>query len=1637
MRGGYWRCLEGRPSRPSRPGLRGNPGRGIFVAVIFILLSLNPLMIEYSGDTGLAKTITSIGEGEIFDWRLGGHNGKEEVRELESKDVAQVALFEDDWNDTGVTKVGVSISADGKPVINRPGIIWNNSQTSLPLSGTGSSAVAIPGTNLTWIIGGRQDPNPMQNGDEFFSSEVVGYNIETELLQAVDSLPKQAAYSGSVFLNDNIVVIGDWWPGTSNPTVSSRGQVMIYNFTNSTWWNGSSMPLGKEVGHSGVAVLGQYIYVAGGVKNTAGTDATNRTLRYDLANDSWIEVAKMNNSKFALALVPYHGKLYAMGGGYKTFSWGSPTATKIIEVYDPAIDNWTQLNSTMPFPSAGLSAVVRHDEILIMGGLGVKKVAAWHPDTNKWRSLTDLMVNSGDHAAVAINGTVHLFGGDMSSNPYSSWGAQFMDDIQRIEEVKMVDGFLIGKMIDLRPSVQANAQLRSINVSAIEPSGTSITFQIRYGYDSNTANQRSWEGPDGSSTTWFESGEHILNVPGVTNAIQYKVRLMTTDIENWSTPILSNVSVNAAHAAFSAQLPSKIHPLGESFTISTEHADYNGTEYWLSLQPSASGGGGVGSPTILRLNGTSLSIDDSQGLLFGQPTYSSSLIGGTTFIVWNISLADAQPSTHMMFKAGNLVAGQDIINALNYLELIPVKIDQDLQVSISSLVIYGTSVPLQDGDVLSDGLILEMAIMSQFSDATNLMHGDFEWRVIGTLSFTNGSGWANWSEEWTTENISSISLPTNVSGFINLQLEVRTGLGIYLFWDGISIELVSDADNALYLSSIPENGTYVNSQELRKVSVLIGDSGGPDPAQTTVKVWIEGSNDSNLDGVADASEYYVSQWEMEGGNGLWNINLSLNDSVNQDHGVVIVKVIGKDRAGRLLGQGGSGEISFSWQTRDARLAYVVATRPLNEVITGVGQLIEPAQTLGWSIDLSDYNSISDISELIFTLGGDDQLGVRWDAVTGICMNLDGRLIPEKTSCDSTLSNEVLTLDLVISADWSFELQGLVSGKIDISVVDLDGINASWTENSSWYLSKETLFQSISLVDNNGSVTGDVENDHYAVPGDEVVWTVELSHLDSGRALEGPLSLYWQGNIQGEDWLGVSTVFAENGTVIASFSLPQREGLLTGTLLLMDIADTVELARLTLPSMHIDGTAPVLQASQKFIMESRYALDEVTVIVNILETASWSGELTLNCQVRAISGDWPVITATSIPDSTFGELVLFQFVMDLQSLGEASQLSDVATLACWMEGSDDAGNQLQLGVGVTNHQSSPWFTLEMPSNGPDLDIKLNWKQSMNELEKDKDILVEAVVSNLDETIERSFNLTIWLQNDEGESVVVFRNSRTNGLIGNQEWSMGFTISANESGKWLLTAMVDSEGSIAELNETNNFANASFTIADDTSGIMDILLSSTGVGGGLFIGLLFFIALVRNRKKSAQTERDAAIKSGPPIGLQRKQKSGSPPVSQNRVNAGPNSAPTPKDSPMGAINEQPSSVTSPALSPVMDVSGAAAALSSIAPSIEETQASFGEDNSESIVAQSSSNGVDNLVSKNPFFIESTPDVDSVDINSPDATLTGPPMQDIGAVIDDWEQLPWGGEYEYRSDGTYYVGEGIGVWQSLPEGKFSRVE
>jgi len=135
----------------------------------------------------------------------------------------------------------------------------------------------------------------------------------------------------------------------------------------------------------------------------------------------WVERTPMSGPRSDLAVVPFQGALYAIGGD-------SPQGvSNAIERWDPTEDTWTAL-AAKPTAVADIQGAVVGGHIYVPGGRDaqgnlIQEVEVYLVETNQWTTVAPLFRPLSAYALVAFEGKLYLLGG---------WdGAQYRDEVLR------------------------------------------------------------------------------------------------------------------------------------------------------------------------------------------------------------------------------------------------------------------------------------------------------------------------------------------------------------------------------------------------------------------------------------------------------------------------------------------------------------------------------------------------------------------------------------------------------------------------------------------------------------------------------------------------------------------------------------------------------------------------------------------------------------------------------------------------------------------------------------------------------------------------------------------------------------------------------------------------------------------------------------------------------------------------------------------------------------------------------------------------------------------------------------------------------------------------------------------------------
>ena len=1393
--------------------------------------------------------------------------------ESSSKTIHEDLLF----NQTGFTEDGVFTDSLGEVKVNRPHIQWLT-PTDGPIMGrTGACSASIESLDQVWLIGGRHDPDPQQNNDEE-PTDLIEILVNANKSWQPDgvSLPVPQQYCEAELVGDLVVIAGDW-QRNSNPAQYPSGKVQIYNLSNNTWYNGSPMPSANERGLGSMAEANGYLYYAGGVRNPSGNDATNRTYRYDPQTDQWSRMADMNQPRASFELINFHGQLYAMGGFQGTQTWNRQ-ALDYVERYDPATDTWTNL-SKLSVARFGWSGAVLNDEIVLVGGFngGPKsEVFHWNPLEDTWSKGNDIgYIGHFDLAVEEINGSIVWASGDMSTYAYSSWNQMFSQDSEYQNASASHSAWVTSPVIDLRPNSNGRAVPVQFDLQGTNTPGGELSFQYRTSSNSNTIGNEMWEGSDGTINTTLPLGITDLDISENADFIQYRIKLTVSDMKNWDSPDLDSMIIRSEHAAFVSAISNLLHPRAETVRIQTSHDIIVAGEMYFGLATCDSFGVVNGEWTLLSHDGTSFTESDNQNMLIGSNGVVNSSIPGETLIDWSFDLGDLTGASHICIKVGS--SGEEITE---YLHDTPIEIDNSLEIRITDLGSYSAE------DTVVGGIPINIGVNHSFpSTGMTLSSGDLQARInfniqVNNPTENNNSGWVNQTTPWTNltigqSDVISWTLPTDVSGVVDISIEGRSDQSFQILTDSKLSWLILDNENPVVIDSIPKNEDYLDSEVDRDLSILVADVSGFEPNEVSMYIWVQGLDDgtdgSIPDGSPQESEYRDINFTMENNGSFWWFNATQSDDMNEDQQLVYMRIIGDDLAGfETLNN------TIWWKTRDARTAVVERIYDPNS-----NSIWEVSRDISWDIGITDGNGLTDIMSIEIELGGDSDFGIKYDVADTICSSLGTNIDSDRSLCSHSFVGDELVFSVTLYAGWEVDMSALDEGLVEIIVTDIDG--TSRTEfNNLWTFSEDFDFTISQVSDVSGSIMGEITNESIMQINDDLQIKGTMTHSLSGLPYQGELSLTWWGLLQGSNWFGSSTIEVIDGQINTTIAMPGNGGLMDFDVAFMDPLETRTIGGFEVPTFIVDPNQPLILDPSMEIL-SRYHLDDVGIGVNIVEDVSWSKELDITCQVKSTELSWDPVTISMQPSSVFQGKTLFSFNFDFSAQGDPSLLSPEAQLDCWANGIDDSGWPLSFTSELAENQ--PWLSIPLNTEGPN--IELIGVELEGQIEPGKELRAEITVKNSGESLQDSFNITVYTIID-GDKTLVGKYTQTQ-IASGQGLVKRVAITIPE-GDWELLVVVDEDQKIWELNEEDNTFSKKYSAPDEFSATLYIVAG----GGFLVLATLGLILRKRSGSEVSEAKKMPSIedlpRSGPPQGNRSE--------SENKPSVKPKKGPPPKPKPVEA-------------------------------------------------------------------------------------------------------------------------------------------
>ncbi len=213
--------------------------------------------------------------------------------------------------------------------------------------------------------------------------------------------------SGAAIDNFAYVVCGLTAQGSNN-------RLFRYDPRRDSWLERASLPIDGGADHCNVAAANGKLYMLGGIR-IGSSFVSGDTWEYDPALDRWQRVGQMNTARGASGVAAIGNRIYVAGG------LATSGSVADFEVFDTTTRQWTRL-PPMPTARDHLTAQAVGGRIYAIGGRAGSDLTAneeYDPTTNQWRARAPIPTARGGLGSGTIDNRIQVFGGEGNSGTAS------------------------------------------------------------------------------------------------------------------------------------------------------------------------------------------------------------------------------------------------------------------------------------------------------------------------------------------------------------------------------------------------------------------------------------------------------------------------------------------------------------------------------------------------------------------------------------------------------------------------------------------------------------------------------------------------------------------------------------------------------------------------------------------------------------------------------------------------------------------------------------------------------------------------------------------------------------------------------------------------------------------------------------------------------------------------------------------------------------------------------------------------------------------------------------------------------------------------------------------------------------------
>ncbi|KAI0122748.1 galactose oxidase [Daldinia grandis] len=327
-----------------------------------------------------------------------------------------------------------AISVEASPT-SQPHVPLKFQWTDLPAVGNGA-AIQEHGTAATsthiYLLGGIS-PNANASIPAIQSRDTFeAYSLEEGTWESLAPIPEAFTHINAAAVNDKIYVLGGLTGNGSDMVWQSSRACFIYDIAERTWSALPLMPEGQGRGASAIGILGNIVYLAGGLDRLEiGGDQLTLDIvtAYDTEKGAWTTLPSIPAPRDHAGGAVIGQKFYVVGGrdhgqvNVRNTTWS-------LDLSAPS-KGWVA-HAEMPTARGGLAVGVIGDYIATFGGEGnpapgsngvYNETEVYSVKDDVWFKQPAMRHPRHGTAAASVNGRIYIPGGGvvMGSGPVDTF----------------------------------------------------------------------------------------------------------------------------------------------------------------------------------------------------------------------------------------------------------------------------------------------------------------------------------------------------------------------------------------------------------------------------------------------------------------------------------------------------------------------------------------------------------------------------------------------------------------------------------------------------------------------------------------------------------------------------------------------------------------------------------------------------------------------------------------------------------------------------------------------------------------------------------------------------------------------------------------------------------------------------------------------------------------------------------------------------------------------------------------------------------------------------------------------------------------------------------------------------------------